>query len=77
MRFNWRVVTGTRQLPQLTALEYEVLTCLVRGEAVESLPVLLSIPTEVAAGARIALMQKLSGRSMADLVRIALQAGVR
>jgi FixJ family two-component response regulator len=61
----------------LTSLEYEVLTCLVRGEAEKSLPVLLSIPTEVASGARTALMEKLSVRSVADLVRIALQAGVR
>ena len=77
MGFNCRVVARSRQFPHLTALEYEVLTCLVRGEAVKSLPVLLSIPTEVASGASIALIEKLSARSVADLVRIALQAGVR
>jgi FixJ family two-component response regulator len=77
MGFNCRVVARSPQLPQLTSLEYDVLTCLVRGEAVKSLSVLVSIPTEVALGARTALMEKLSARSVADLVRIALQAGVR
>lgn len=77
MGINCRVVAGSRQFSQLTAIEYQILTCLVRGEAVKTLAVMLAILSEVASGARIALMEKLSARSVADLVRIALQAGVR
>ena len=77
MGIDCRVVAGSRRVSKLTAIECEILTCLVRGEAVKSVAALLSIPPETVSEATVALMGKLSARSVADLVRVALQAGVR
>lgn len=61
----------------LTDLEYNVLVGLTNGESVASLAILLSITSDSVLEAKEALMEKLSARTAADLVRIGLVARVR
>ena len=61
----------------LTDLEYNVLVGLTNGESVASLATLLSITSGSALEAKEALLEKLSARTTADLVRIGLVARVR
>ena len=64
-------------LANLTDLEYYVLAGFANGESVSSLATLLGISPDSALEARDALMEKLSAKSTADLVRIGLVARVR
>ena len=61
----------------LSEIERKVLARIVEGESIKSLSRALSITSDAALKARDGLMEKLSARTTADLVRIGLLARVR
>ena len=61
----------------LTATERQILSALVQGRSIKSIATMVSLPLHTAESARGALLERLSARTVADAVMIALLARIR